>query len=273
MYAQFCETEPTGPGPPFRRAWRPRGELVCLAPSALMAKHGKSALKVTFKRVRQKSPDPAYAGLGRDYFNSEIDWPVCKAEYESLVPENQVRCEACHMDDKAIIQFKVKQVIGMASQGGFLEATCTNDGGFTQATLDFTGLRGRGVVHICSGAASRCRATWGTRHVFHASKWRVMDIAEYGEADDEIFGDTGVEVPRPAASIFDKDGDLQAGRASAPDGDEGDRDFGGADPEMLKAKLESPKASLGGHLPEVLADSEVPSGSSSSTTFGTSGEE
>ena len=98
----------------------------------------------------------------------------------------------------------------------------------------------------------------GTRHVFQASKWRVLDIAEYGEADDEVFGDTGVEVSQPAATIFDKDGDLQAGRASARDDDEEDRDFCGADPEMLKAKLESLKSSLGGRLPEVSVQPTLP---------------
>ena len=215
-----------------------------------MAKRGRPTNKITNKkRVRQKSPDPTCAGLGPDYFNSEIDWPVCKAEYESLTPDDQVRCLVCHDEGKGIIQVKVKKIIGISDNGGFIEAKCIMDGGLTRAALDLEGLRSRGVLHLCRGAAERCTATWGTRHVFHASKWRVMEPGEYVQDEGEMFSETGFTgVPRPAATIFGKDGDLPAGRA-ATHGSE-DPDSGAPDPEMLRSKLAGLKASLGGSLPE-----------------------
>jgi hypothetical protein len=253
---QFCETEPAAPGPPSRE-WRPRGELV-RAPRAQMAKRGKAAPTPHIKkRVRKKSPNPVTVAIGADHFDAEKDWPVSQAEYEALAPGSQVHCLACHGVDRSFIKFQVQKVVGIATQGGFLEVKCINDGGLSQASLDLVGVGGRGVMHMCKQSAEKCKATWGNRQVFHFSKWRVLKSAEYGTVEDELFGDTGSTGGAPApAPIFGQPPALGAAGSGALGG--GEPRSGTADPDLLRAKLESLRASLGGSLPEAPAQAGLP---------------
>jgi len=93
--------------------------------------------------------------------------------------------------------------------------------------------------------------------VFHFSKWRVLKAVECGIDDDELFGDTGsTDGAPPTATIFGQAPALGAAGGEVVGG--GERISGTADPELLGAKLESLRASLGGSLPEAPVQTGLP---------------